>query len=260
MPRPIPPQAKAVSSPSDGPRAPGELPRDADVAVDGACAQRPAQASIVSYEAAQIKGKTLKVLLSAAGQKPRNGELLRFRSRIEAALTQYITDVANTRSVLKPHELMADLAKIKEAAEHLAEVLTTRKHAQDAMVRVQRPQMFQVGPMCIGPYAPPEFAARALEIAAAASAVAPLSHAEFPYVRGRRDRTARNQLIAALIVAWDDCFSERASFTGAPYMSPFVRFLDACLQRVGERRHSSEALAKSCSRIARPIERCGVGA
>lgn len=199
-----------------------------------------------------IGAKAMRALLQA-GQRPRRGHVHAFRDTVERALTGFITDTGNVRIKVVPSQLKTALSKIEQAADHLATLLAKHREAQDAMIRALRPHAFTKDPPFIGPSAAPEFELRALEIMDAAQKAKASNLAALPYVRAGRDRQAVNELIAALIVAWNEHFEERATFHGGKRSSAFVAFAQACCARVGARTQSSEALAKTCSRLEKKI-------
>ena len=202
----------------------------------------------VSYEAARIDAKKLRSLLRSEGKQPIRGKLKAFRGGVEAALTQYITDVANSAITILPSDLRADLDTVEKAAARLAQLLSKRE-VEDAKVRAVFPQRFADAPLFLGPIAPAIFQKKALEIFEAARSAKAGAHEPKPYVRGGRDKTAVNRLLLALISTWNECLSEKATF-GRENASPFIQFAEACLVLVNAKPHSTASLAKQCERLA----------
>ncbi len=202
---------------------------------------------------AVIDAKRLRSLLRIAGKRPRQGQIHAFRDAVEIALTQYVTDIGNERNQIKPGALLADLGKIETAARQLADLLTNSREAEDAMVRAVRPWQFAPAPLHVGPFAGLVFEAVALKASNAARAARQLDFGAIPYVRVGRGRHAVNGLIKALIIAWDACFEVPATFLGGETRSAFVALTQACLAQIGAPMQSSEALAKTCTRIAKTV-------
>jgi hypothetical protein len=213
----------------------------------------------VSYVGAVVDAKKLRRLLRAAGARPQTGQFRVFRRDLEAALIGYVTDIGNGPFKVVPSKLIADLDEIERTAAHLLDLLVASREAEDLMVRAIRPGLFPANPPFAGPAARPEFQELALQLRDAARAAKGLNFDAILYVRAGRDRQALNRLIAGLITAWDGCFDDAATFTGGEHPSAFVTLAQECLVQVGVRSQSRDALAKTCSRIAKKI-RDGVAA
>jgi hypothetical protein len=236
-----------------------ELSEELLVALSAARDQMGERDQSVSYVGAVVDAKKLRRLLRAAGARPQTGQFRDFRNDLEAALTQYVTDIGSGSFKVVPSKLIAELDEIERAAAHLLDLLVASRGAEDLMVRAIRPGLFPANPPFAGPSARPEFQELALQLRDAAHTAKGLNFDAIPYVRTGRDRRAVNSLIEALIVTWDKCFAEPAMFTGGKTPSGFVALTAACLERVGVKSQSSEALAKSCARIAKKV-RSGVAA
>jgi hypothetical protein len=209
------------------------------------------------YWAARIDGQRLKSLFKIAGCQPQLGHLLGFRNDVEMALTQYVTDNANAPFKLLPSQLTEKLKAIERAALDLSALLAGSPEAQDAMVRVHRPESFPKSALFAGATAPPDFTTMALDVSEAARVAQHCDQGKLPYVRFGRDQVVLKRLLAALIEAWDSHFTKPATFNGVGKLSPFVKFIVACLAQIGVTSKSAEALAKSCARIAAQVRTSG---
>jgi hypothetical protein len=236
-----------------------ELSEELLVALSAARDQMGEGDQSVSYVGAVVDAKKLRRLLRAAGARPQTGQFRDFRNDLEAALTQYVTDIGSGPFKVVPSKLIAELDEIERAAAHLLDLLVASREAEDLMVRAIRPGLFPANPPFVGPYAPPAFQELALHIRDVAHSAKGLDFDAIPYARAGRDRQAMNRLIAGLIIAWDDRFDDAATFTGGENPSAFVALAQACLVQVGAKTQSSDALAKTCSRIAKKV-RTGVAA
>lgn len=192
-----------------------------------------------------VSKRQLEIIASTSGSALRGAD--RLRADLEAAFAQFGADQLAGLRLITSHDLQDDLTAIEEAARGLAKMLTDFREAEDAMVRAVRPQ-YDVPTLLREPIAPPMFSYMAVEIYEAAAA-AQKSTSPKPYVQAERGQLAVNNLIDALLAAWDNAFEPAPTFGFTPRTSAFISFVCACFKHIGLPIGELEALSKKCRRI-----------